>query len=136
MQTCSVKISKNTYLVAGGGDPKSGKAEDLVFLVDMEEQSVQQRPPLARARAAHGCALARETSHDDQKTYLLISGGVTNLKTGTANIVPDELYDVDSGSSQVLDGSLATPRQGVGTFDCARLISVCRFRSEKDENLD
>ena len=125
IQTCSVKVSRNMFYVVGGADPKSGKAESLVFLVDMEEQSVQTRPPLARPRAAHGCALAKESIYDDQtgkmnhKLYLLISGGVANLKTPTTNIVHDELYDVESGSSQVLDGSLATPRQGVRTCGCA-----------------
>ena len=115
-QTCSVKLNRKMFYVAGGADTKSGEAVALVFLVDMEEQSVQERTSLTHARAAHGCALATQTIEDDQtgkmtnKSYLLISGGVANLKTGQAGIVPDELYDVETGTSELLATSMATPR--------------------------
>lgn len=103
---CQIKHNKNMFLVIGGHDEGSSEASSQVILVDMKEQSVQELPSLMHPRTHHSCA-----SVGGKK--ILISGGLPNGISGQNTvIVPTELYDITTGTSQDLTDPLMTPRFG------------------------
>ena len=105
--SCHIKINKNTFLVLGGHRSRdSDAASSQVLLVDMKEQSVQELQGLKYARTYHSCA-----SVDGNK--ILVSGGLPQGVYGqNTEIVPSELYDVNTGTSQDITDPLMTPRFG------------------------
>ena len=90
---CSISISKDVFIVLGG---ISAELLSAVRAVDVNQQTVEERPTLRHARAFHSC----ETLEDGR---VLVSGGYTNKEDPTRSIAPDELYDFTAtGPSQVL----------------------------------
>jgi hypothetical protein len=99
--SCRVRINKDTYLVTGGFADKEIQSSMKVFEVTMSKQTVLERPSLAHARAFHSCAVV-------SKGLILVSGGVANHSSNLP--IPDELYNVTSGSSELINQPMANPR--------------------------
>ena len=116
---CQIKTNKNMFLVIGGHSNRgSDAASSQVLLVDMNEQSVQELQGLKYARTYHSCA-----SIDGNK--ILVSGGLPQGVYGqNADIVPTELYDVNTGTSQDITDPLMTPRFGHSLVQLEQYVYV------------
>ena len=93
-------------LIGGHTNIGSYAASSQVLLVDMKEQSVQELSGLRYPRTFHSCAVI-------DRNKILVSGGLPQGTYGqNSEILPTELYDVNTGSSQDITDPLMTPRYG------------------------
>ena len=104
---CQIKTKKNMFLVIGGHTNRgSYAASSQVLLVDMKEQSVQELSGLRYARTYHSCAII-------DMNKILVSGGLPQGVYGhNSEILPTEVYNVNTGTSEKITDPLMTPRYG------------------------
>ena len=98
---CSVKINKDRVLILGGTE--NGRTQSRVLDINLKLETVEEWSSLQLQRARHSCAMASNTS-------VLVSGGVSDTSKPGATLVPDELYNIYSGETQVLNDTMTQKR--------------------------
>ena len=106
---CSVKESKDELIIIGGVHAdQSNQATNLVRKVNMRSHGILDNGALQYARSLHACEII--TIAD--KTAILVSGGVASLLSSSIQIHQDEIYDLETGTSEPLAQTMTTPRYG------------------------
>ena len=97
---CKVKLDKDMFLVIGGFERvKESKVEmNTVLRMNITEEIVEELPPLKEKRAYHACEVFKQV--------VLIAGGTLG-----GNIVADEIYNLTTNYSEVLNMSSSLRRQ-------------------------
>ena len=90
---CQVKLQKNIYLHIGGVQHgiHLDQATKAVLKINIDEETVEEWPPILYKRAHHSCELLNES-------VILISGGLpegVSSRNGNLSIVLDELYTLE-----------------------------------------
>ena len=98
--SCGVKVSESTYMVFGG---IGTDVMSTVLKIDMKQESVEEMPPLKYARAFHACEVVGGR-------HILVTGGRATPNSMASPVVPDEIYDVDTGASEAAPAQMVTPR--------------------------
>ena len=103
---CTVKLIKDIFLVIGGSERVRQKRleMDTVLKLNIEEESVEELPPIKLKRAFHACEVSGTLEASDLR--ILISGG-----TKGKDLVADEIYHWSTKDSVVLDPASSLGRQ-------------------------
>ena len=96
---CRVQLTRNQFVLIGGlPSVKSEKrAISTVVKINLEEETVEELPPMKLARVHHSC----QTLELDGEEVILISGGIgTRFHHGInpLEIQQDEIYNMKTGS--------------------------------------
>ena len=78
-----------------------------VYSVNMKRQKVQEVGSLRNPRAQHACAIIPDPSSDEYNNnkLILVTGGTVDASTAN-----DEIFDILTHSSRILDNSMNVPR--------------------------
>ena len=95
---CQITLDNNNFLLMGGLSFDSKIPVDSVMTVNAAKKTVLPQKSLLYARCHHSCEVLNETS-------LLISGGFSD-PNNLSSIVPDEIYNRETGESQEVSSSL------------------------------
>ena len=93
---CSISINRDVFIVLGGFSDDAEEMMTTVKSVNVNQQTVEERPSLNHGRAFHSCELL-----DDGQ--VLVSGGFSDKDNPSGSLAPDELYDpTNTKPTQVL----------------------------------
>ena len=111
--SCSVKHSNNELFILGGVDANDlTQALTQVRKINMNDKGVLNNGNLKFSRSLHACeTVTLEITIGNQvvsKKVILVSGGVSTR----GELRQDEIFDFDSGTSEVLAQTMTTPRYG------------------------
>ena len=90
---CRVKLTKDKFLLMGGFKNDQKYAVNTVLKIDLEEETVEEMPPMKLGRVHHSCQILEL----EEKDAILISGGTgTRLShaVSTLAIQNDEIYNL------------------------------------------
>ena len=90
---CRVKLTKDQFVLMGGLPNDKKDAVTTVLKIDLEEETVEEMPPMKLSRVHHSCQILKLEEED----VILISGGIgTKISsTGTQiTIEKDEIYNL------------------------------------------
>ena len=98
---CGVQVNKDRVIILGGTE--NGMTQSRILDINLKLETVQHRSSLQLQRARHSCAMASNTS-------VLVSGGVSDTSKPGATLIPDELYNIHTGETQVLENTMTQKR--------------------------
>ena len=96
---CGITLEKGILMLFGGIDFDSKQPINTIMTINVTTQTVELQKGMLFSRCYHSCEILNET-------FLFISGGFSDPKNPGSSIVPDEIYNRDTGESQQVSSSL------------------------------
>ena len=94
---CSVKVSADLHIIIGGNKRVDGKEVSTrqVVKIDTSKEIVYELKPITKNRVFHSCQLLKNN-------LILVTGGLPKREGDPSEVLPDELYDIESQAVEVL----------------------------------
>ena len=100
---CKITLQNSQIMFLGGVSINSSEVVNIVMTINVKQHTAQLKKNLTFARYQHACELINQS-------HVLISGGFSNLEIEstslTRSVVPDEIYNIETGESQLVQSSL------------------------------